>query len=201
MLSTCYCFGTFNPVHFGHLLAAEQAKRQYGFDKVVFVPAAVPPHRQTDPEMSPFTHRLAMVQRACRDNPYFDVSDVEGQRPGPSYTVDTLRILAPDFETRAEPIPLIIGTDALAQLATWHQADILIQRVRFLQAPRGGMPLVTQINLNGQPVALNTEQIDMPFIGIASTKIRQRLRQKQSIRYLTPQSVADYIDWNNLYCL
>lgn len=199
-MATAYFFGTFNPVHLGHLLVAEAARLQFGFNRVVWVPAATPPHRQNDPELAPFAHRLKMVELACRSNPFFTVSNIEGKRSGPSYTVETLKQMIPGFESRTRPVPVIMGTDALMQLATWHQPRVLAEKVLFLQAPRHEeTSLCHEIELDGQRQPLHTQTIRMPLIGISSTLIRERIQQNQSIRYLTPEAVADYIAWNRLY--
>jgi nicotinate-nucleotide adenylyltransferase len=178
---------------------AESAREQYGFQSVTFVPAYVPPHRQKDDDMAPFLHRLAMVRRACYGNIRFQVSDIEAHLPSPSYTAQTLKALIPNFTFQAEPIPVIMGTDALAQLASWYQPELLAKHVLFLQAPRDGQPLVTSVTLEGKEIPLNTRAIEMPPIGISSSEIRERVIHGQSVRYLTPGLVSDYMTWNDLY--
>lgn len=196
---TCYFFGTFNPIHLGHLVMAEAAREQFGFQSVMFFPAYVPPHRHADEDLAPFLHRLAMVKRASYGNARFQVSDAEAHLPSPSYTAQTLRALIPNFEFQAEPVPFIIGTDALKRLDSWHQPELLAKSLLFLQAPRDGEPPVTHVKLDGKDIALNTQTIVMPPIGISSSEIRRRVAEGQSVRYLTPGLVVDYMSWNGLY--
>lgn len=192
---TCYFFGTFNPIHYGHLLMAEMARTQFDFEQVLFIPAFVSPHRQNESSMALFQHRLAMAELACADNPYFQVSNIEGQRGGPSYTVDTLRLL----ETGSSRLPLIIGGDALMNLGTWHQPEVLIQKSVFLQATRALAPIITHVEVGTQEVPIQTFRIEMPIIGISSTQIRERLATGKSIRYWTPPEVVMYLQTNDVY--
>ncbi|WP_303674099.1 nicotinate-nucleotide adenylyltransferase [Vampirovibrio chlorellavorus] len=202
----CFYFGTFNPIHNGHLMVAQSALSQFGqrlgFERVVFVPAGNPPHRYQEPDLLEATLRLEMVRRATADNAAFAVSDVEIGRPGKSYTVDTLQALTQQYAL-PQPVPLIIGADALAQLATWRQPQRLVEMVHFLQAPRPGFDLVRQINLNGELAPLGTSPIDMPPLGISSSWIRQTLATSptgaEGLRYYLPAPVLQFIRWNGLY--
>jgi nicotinate-nucleotide adenylyltransferase len=202
----CFYFGTFNPIHNGHLMVAQSALSQFGsplgFERVIFVPAGSPPHRHQEPDLLEAGLRLKMVRRATADNPAFAVSDVEVGRPGKSYTVDTLQTLI-QRQALPQPIPFIIGADALAQLGTWHQPKRLIEMVHFLQAPRPGFDFVRQITLNGEPVSLNTSPIQMPPLGISSSWIRQTLASSptgvEGLRYYLSPSVRQFIQWNGLY--
>lgn len=197
--TTGYFFGTFNPIHMGHLVFATCALEQFNLDRILFIPAAEPPHRTADTDMAPFSHRVNMVRLACQAYPRFGVSNIESLREGPSYTVDTLRQLVPGFETMTTAVPVLIGRDALAQLATWRETDTLINRCLFFQAPRSGEPPVTSVHLNGQTIPLRTKTVAMPEIGISASLIRQRMREGQTVRTLTPDAVCDYIAWNRLY--
>lgn len=202
----CFYFGTFNPIHNGHLMVAQSALSQFGsrlgFERVVFVPAGNPPHRYQEPDLLEAALRLEMVRRATADNPAFVVSDVEVGCPGKSYTVDTLQALIQQYAL-PQPVPLIIGADALAQLATWRQPQRLVGMVHFLQAPRPGFDCVRQITLSGEPVSLNTSPIEMPPLAISSSWIRQTLATSstgaQGLRYYLPASVLRFIQWNGLY--
>ncbi len=198
MTGTCYFFGTFTPIHLGHLMMAEACLWQFGFQRVVFVPAFVPPHRQQESDMLPFAHRLALVERAIRSNPAFAVTDIERCREGPSYTVETLKLLVPGFEADGSVTPVIMGQDALKGLPTWHKPEVMINRVLFLQAPRDHQPPVQSVLLDGVETALMTQMIDMPCIPISSTLIRKRILAGQSIQPLVPQAVYEYLAWNNL---
>lgn len=192
MRSTAYFFGTFNPIHLGHLLMAELAREQFDLETVVFVPAWVPPHRPQDEQMIAYEHRLAMVRLACEDNSGLKVSDIESRLSAPSYTINTLEALISDFGQPDTPkIPLIIGADALNTLPTWHQAERLISGCFFLHAPR--LCPVTP----GQEETLSSlmlRDIAMPYIGISASEIRTRLSQGHSIRYQVPASVEQYLN-------
>ncbi len=178
---------------------AEYARCQFQFRKIVFVPAFQPPHRLEDKTLEAFSHRYQMVKLACENNPSFEVSDIESHRSTPSYTFETLKALYTDLDSHQNLLPLIIGTDALQHLASWYQAEKLIDKVVFLQAPRENTDMLRHITIASQKVALKTTQIEMPLIGISSTEIRERLEKGKSTRYLTPDPVRDYIHQNHLY--
>ncbi len=195
LTSRCYFFGTFNPIHLGHLIMAESARAQFGFDNILFIPAFVPPHRQHDSDMADFHHRVAMVEAAIEGNPAFFVSAVEQTLPPPSYTIQTLRYFHPDFDISTSRVPIIIGADALAGLHTWHDAITLKNRVRFILAPRESLSREPQ-SLSDD---LDTVTLDMPLIGISATDIRCRIRNRKSIRYAVPDGVLSYITKHRLY--
>jgi nicotinate-nucleotide adenylyltransferase len=194
-----YFFGTFNPIHYGHLRMADNACCQFGFDKVLFIPAFSPPHRVIHVDMESFTHRLHMVHLACRRNLAFEVSDIESHREGPSYTVDTLRLLYPQWEAPQNDIWLLTGADLLKDVPTWHEARQLMERVHWIQADRPGAKCPSIMYLDNEPVRLQVSHLDMPVVDISATAVRQHIKAGRSIRYLTPTVVADYIRWNNLY--
>ncbi|HIP97457.1 MAG TPA: nicotinate-nucleotide adenylyltransferase, partial [Anaerolineae bacterium] len=128
--------GTFDPIHIAHLAIAEEARTQLGLDKVVFVPAGLPPHKM-DVHVSPAEHRLAMVKLAIADNPHFEVSRVDIDRFGPCYTVDTIALLRKEWEPDVE-IYFIMGSDSLADILTWHKPDRLIRLCRIVAVGRPG---------------------------------------------------------------
>lgn len=189
---TCYFFGTFNPIHIGHLILArcayDQFGKQLGFEQVLFIPAGVPPHRQHDADMLPARVRLEMVRRAVADEPVFGVSDIElEQQSAPTYTWDMLKALCVDKhghmpEAIPQAIPMIIGSDALRNLHTWHAADQLLRHCLFLQAERPGTPFVDDIP------GLVTRFIDMPPVAVSATWIRTQARQGASLKYVIPDA-------------
>ena len=188
---TCYFFGTFNPIHIGHLILAQCALDQHGtalgFQQVLFIPAGEPPHRIQDADMLPALTRLEMVRLATAGHPGFDVSDIEARRSeaggGPTYTWDTLTALCQtEHGHMPEAIPMIIGSDALRQIHTWHEADHLLRHCLFLQAARPGTPFVEDIP------GLNTRPIDMPPLAISASWIRKQARQGGSLRYVVPDA-------------
>lgn len=181
---------------------AHQALAQGEFERVVFIPAASPPHRSEDLDMAPFSARLAMAELACASEPRFVVSDIEAHLPAPSYTCDTLRHLYPTWSAQ-NPIAMVIGTDALAGLATWKDPAWLAAHVEFWQAPRTGTPLVSHVRVNQTDIPLQTVTLNMPAVDISATQIRQALSTQQSvcaeIQTVLPASVQAYCVEHDLY--
>ena len=186
--------GTFDPIHHGHLIVAEAARLEAQLDRVYFVLSPRPPHKIAE-ELTPIAHRLAMLRLAVTENPYFAVSTLELERPGISYTVDTLRQMkrVPEFGEAA--LYLIIGMDSLAAFAQWHEPEAITQLARLLVYPRlqasaGVPPELTQA----------CQVLDAPIIEISSTLIRRRLQAGRTVRYLMPTSVQEYLEAHHLYC-
>ncbi len=197
-------FGTFNPVHVGHLMMAQavldQFSHSHGIQSVTFIPAARPPHRESDPDLAAARHRLKMVRLATADHPGFRVCDIEFALAGPSYTICTIEALVLDPAIR---VPVVMGSDAMSHLHTWHRPRDLARRVLFLQAPRPECPFVETMALPGGPEPLATERIQMPPLGVSSTEIRRKLAQglphPASLRYMLPPDVRRFILENRLY--
>ncbi|MCU0723053.1 MAG: nicotinate-nucleotide adenylyltransferase [Planctomycetes bacterium] len=197
--------GTFDPIHVGHLVVAEAAREWARLDRIWFLPSASPPHK-ADPAKAPkapFRHRLRMTRIAAAGNPAFRVSDREGARPGPSYTVDLLREFRRELGPRAE-LHFLIGADWVANLASWKDAAELFRLCRFLVVPRPGFPRPDLARLRralGREAASRLEEawIPAPEIGISSTEIRERIAAGRSVRYLLPAGVESYIRRNGLY--
>lgn len=186
--------GTFDPIHLGHLVLAESARESFGLEKVVFVPAGQPPHKP-DAVLAPARERLRMVEIAVADNPYFAVSALEVERPGPSYTVETvaaLRLAEPGLDWH-----LIVGSDALAELPTWYQYERLLGMVRVLAAARPGTELALPDGL--EDWAGRIAFFHPPGLAISSTVIRERARRGLSLRYLVPDRVVAYIREKGFY--
>lgn len=179
--------GTFDPIHLGHLRAAETAREALGLERVAFVPASVPPHRP--PPASSGRDRFAMIALATAGQPAFVVSDAELDRPGPSYTVDTLRAWRRDRPS--DEIVLLLGSDAFAEMKGWREADAVLElcRVAVVQRP-GDRPL---------PDDASRLRVDAPGLPVSSSDVRQRVKTGRSIRYLVPDTVADFIEKRGLY--
>jgi nicotinate-nucleotide adenylyltransferase len=189
--------GTFDPIHYGHLIAAEEARFRFGLSRVIFVPCGVPPHKKPY-EVTPAEHRYAMTVLATASNPHFVVSRVEIERPGPSYAVDTVKIFRQQFGERAE-LFFITGLDAVLEILTWKSHDELIRLCRFIAVTRPGYDAV---KLRERLPSDYLERIDLlaiPGMDISSTMIRERVRKGEPIRYLTPEAVCDYIAKHGLY--
>lgn len=184
--------GTFDPIHIGHVLLALFALEKIPLDRVLFVPSADPPHKERRPDMASAADRWAMVELAIAGFPYFRASRLELERPGKSYTYDTLRQLrAAHPDTR---LYLIIGEDNVAQLSTWHNPQGILELCTVVAGSRVTSPLTADPKLAQQIVSL-----DSPIFQVSSTEIRQRLAQKRPIRYLVPEAVEAYIRRRGLY--
>jgi nicotinate-nucleotide adenylyltransferase len=191
--------GTFDPIHLGHLAAAEEAREQLGLVKVLFVPSGQPPHKPAA-GLSAAAHRYAMTELAVAGNPHFAVSRVEIDRPGPSYTVDTLRLL--EGELPEAELYFITGADMLFELSSWKDPDVLLADYHFVAVTRPGW------NLRELPPAVRALQaryrerlhiVAAPGVAVSSTELRRRLRRGRSVRYLIPAAVIDYIAAHRLY--
>jgi len=187
--------GTFDPVHFGHLLMAERAREEFGLERVIFVPAGTPAHKLAW-RVTDAVHRWNMVCLAIGDNGFFEASRIEIERPGPTYTVDTVeefRRLWPDDEPY-----FIVGMDTVGEIPGWHRAQDLVRLTRFIAACRPGWDSDPQEALPaGFPARIH--KVESPLMEISSTDIRERVRQGKSIRYTAPAAVVDYIQANRLY--
>jgi nicotinate-nucleotide adenylyltransferase len=185
--------GTFDPAHLGHLVAAEQAREQARLDQVAFVPAARPPHKM-ERSLTPFGHRVEMLSLAIAGHPAFRVEELERDRPGPSYTVDTLEELhqrLPDAE-----LALVLGADCLPDLTTWREPERIGQLAEIVLVPRPGVAVAQEKTVT--PIRIGTI-IEMPLVDISSHDIRQRVSARRSIRYLVPRAVECYIESHLLY--
>jgi nicotinate-nucleotide adenylyltransferase len=188
--------GTFDPIHLGHLAVAEEAREVLGLERILFVPAGQPPHKPAR-EVSPVEHRIAMVGLAIADNPAFELSRLEVDRAGPSYTVDTVEALA----EKGARLTVILSAETFAELPTWHEPERLFEAARVAVAPRWGYPAPDPdwlaATFPGREDRVS--YLEGPRLGVSSTALRERVAAGRSIRYLVPQSVAAYIAAHNLY--
>ena len=190
--------GTFDPIHYGHLIIAEEALVRLQLNRVLFVPAKNPPHKLAQ-MYSPSEHRLRMVELAIASNPAFALSEVDLNRPGPSYTADTLAILQEQLGPTAE-LYFIMGLDSLANIVTWHEPEQVLARAQFAVAARPGYRADLQTLEAQLPgIMARTHILPTPKIGIASHELQQRVRQGLPIRYQVPDSVEAYIHEHGLY--
>ena len=184
--------GTFDPVHHGHLIVAEYVREQIGLDRVLFIPTLISPHKTDAPVTSP-AHRLAMLREGIKINPFFQVSDMEIERGGVSYTVDTLRLMGEENAT--DEFFLLIGADNLMEFRSWKEPGEIVKRARLVVMNRPGFA--------GAPVDPllpgDIIQCAVPSIDISSTEIRHRVQQGLTISYLVPPPVARYIGRHRLY--
>jgi len=175
--------GTFDPIHIGHLLMARTAQEEMGFDKLIFIPCSVPPHRRSSTFFS-VEDRIAMVRLAVAYNSAFEVSDYEVQKGGRSYSVDTVRHFR---ELYPSPVKLyfIVGGDAINQIHTWKDIDQIKKMCTFVSVNRPGYPRGL--------AKFKYHAVTMHGIDMSSTEIRKRLELERSIQYLVPESVLGYI--------
>lgn len=187
--------GTFDPIHTGHLAIAEMAREDLGLAGVLFVPAGLPPHKQDRP-ITPAAGRLAMVELAIADNPWFRASRIEVDRPGPSYAVDTVIELGDRSRTEGREEPFfILSVEALLMLPTWRDPLGILERARICVVPRPGADLPHREWLE-RTFAGRAERfmfLDGAHLGYSSSDIRARLAAGRSIRYLVPPAVEEYL--------
>ncbi|GBF31965.1 nicotinate-nucleotide adenylyltransferase [Desulfocucumis palustris] len=191
--------GTFDPIHYGHLVAAEGARHHFSLDKVIFVPAARPPHK-TDRTISDPGHRLKMTSLAVASNPHFEVSDLEVERQGLSYTIDTVRTVAGTYG--GAKIYFITGADAVLEILTWHRVDELLKLAVFIAATRPGYrleALAGRLKDIIHSVRGCIATMEVPALAISSTDIRRRVNEGRPIKYLLPEPVEEYIISRRLY--
>jgi len=189
--------GTFDPIHIGHLVVAEEARIKLGFEEVLFVPAGQP-WLKLDRNITLAVHRVEMVRRAIADNPHFKLCTIEVERPGPSYTVDTLTMLQKQLGSEAS-LFFILGRDTFAELPLWKEPKLLVQLCRLLVAPRLGAKDLKHLETAIPGLLDRVIQLDIPVIGISSSGIRQRIAQGLPIRYLVPAEVEKYIREQQIY--
>jgi nicotinate-nucleotide adenylyltransferase len=191
--------GTFDPIHIGHLVTAEEVRIEYSLEKVIFIPAGTPPHKLDSP-VTPAIHRYIMTAMATHSNPHFFVSAIELERPGPSFSVDTLRTLKAQHDENTE-FYFITGVDAISELLTWNNVDQVLQLCHFVAATRPGCvsALEDVIEYFGDRGRERIHRLDTPELEISSTDIRDRIRTDRSIKYIVPESVESYILKESLY--
>lgn len=182
--------GSFDPVHIGHLFIAEEAKVNLGYDRIVFVPAFQPPHKDNRPEAGDAA-RLEMLRRALNRREDFEIESYEIDRKGVSYTIDTVGYLESRLEVTGK-LGLIIGDDLVGDFDSWKRSDELVDRVDIVVATRDG-------GRSMSPVLRDYARIDNSPLPVSSSEIRDRVRSGRAYRYLVPEGVYDYIRERGLY--
>lgn len=191
--------GTFDPVHYGHLIAAENSRSEFGLDRVIFIPSARPPHKETEAVLDS-QRRLQMVKLAIASNPLFEISTLEQERQGPSYTIDTVEY----FRSRFPDTKLffIMGMDSLLMYDTWCDYERLASLCRFIVVTRPGYVMdVSSSALAHLPAILweNLSLLEIPGMDISSSDIRRRVRLGLPIKYMVPAAVEEYVRKYELY--
>nr|WP_281347187.1 nicotinate-nucleotide adenylyltransferase [Thermosulfurimonas marina] len=189
--------GTFDPIHLAHLRLAEEVREALGLAEVWFIPAGVPPHKRAEPHL-PFEERLRLVELALQDHPAFRALDIEGRRPGPSYTVDTLLELRSRYPERR--FYFILGWDAFLEIESWHEYRRLPELAHLVVVSRGDFSSA-EARKQAQRLFPNhrVHFLRVTRLDISSTEIRRRRRAGLSIRYLVPEAVFRRIEEAGLY--
>ncbi len=192
--------GTFDPIHYGHLVAAEAVRFEYNFDKVIFIPAGKPAHKQKK-QITNAEHRYNMTVLATVTNPYFEVSRIELDRVGITYTIDTIKALKKMLDVKTE-IYFITGADAILDILTWYNVEELLDLCDFIAATRPGF---NKKDLEQKLIEIKSKydkdifMIEIPSLAISSTDIRDRMANGKPIKYLLPETVENYIHQSGLY--
>ena len=191
--------GTFDPIHLGHLIIAEQTRLKLRLGRVLFVPAGQP-WLKADHTIAPQDSRVEMVRLAIAGNPYFELSRIEVERPGPSYTVDTLMALRGQLGAEVK-IFFILGSDNLVELTLWKEPAKLVELCKLVVVPRLGIdvPDLKSLEASIPGISDSVIQLELPIIEISSSQMRQRVAEGLSIRYLVPDEVEQYIVQHSLY--
>jgi len=189
--------GTFNPIHIAHLIVAESVRSELNAEKILFIPSFIPPQKNGD--LADAEHRLKMVKFAIKNNPHFEVSDIELKLQGTSYTYNTIKELYRQNPDLTERINFIIGADAFNQIETWFKHEELAKLVNFIAIARPKSKDVEEIISNLILKDFSYKVVEAPRIDISSSYIRQRIKEKKSIKYLVTNEVENYIKENKLY--
>ncbi len=186
--------GTFDPIHIAHLIVAERVREEMGLARILFVPAAIPPHKTNRP-LSPAWQRLAMVRLATAASPWLEASDLEIRRGGVSYTIDTVRDVRGRYGLQADELFLIIGSDSLKEFSSWREPENLLAESTVVVVTRPGFdPSEAPAQFAGR-----ARMVAAPLLDVSSSEIRARVRSGKSIRYLVPEGVERFIHEQALY--
>lgn len=202
MMSIGIFGGSFNPIHIGHLIVAEEVFQQRNLSKILFIPTGISPHKESGCLIDSF-HRYEMVKQAIGDNEHFEVSDIEIKRPGKSYTIDTIKILRETYGPEHN-LFLILGTDMINEINTWKDIEALSDLCHFIVVNRFPIKLNSEMIKKSAICGKKKAEIEklmvrIPSLDISSTEIRKKLSKGLSIKYLVPERVENYIRTHSLY--
>jgi nicotinate-nucleotide adenylyltransferase len=184
--------GTFDPIHLGHLILAEELKEELDLQKVIFVPSANPPHKENS-HLSEAKDRLMMTQIAIQDNSAFILSDLELKRKGKSYTIETINQFK-ELYPQAK-LYLLLGSDVLEELHLWKEPEKIFEQIKVVIAKRPGFDRIDPQN----SYVKKSQVISIDGLNISSSRIRERVKSGKSVRYLLPPGVEEFIQAKNLY--
>lgn len=188
--------GTFDPIHLGHLILAEQCREQHELDEVWFIPAGDPPHK-SGRDITDSLHRVMMVELATASNEHFRVDRRELTRTGRSYSVDTLQQIADEHPS--DKLFFLVGSDSLRDFPTWHRPERIAQLATIVAVNRGEDTIGNVDAIVGTTIAESVQLTQIPGIEISSSGIRERVKTGRAIRYFVPTDVEDYIESHRLY--
>lgn len=193
-MNICLFGGTFDPPHIGHLIIAESILSDLDIDKIIFIPSSIPPHKPLH-SYSSASSRVEMLQISIKGTPAFQISDIELNRPGASYSVDTIKQIKSQMSLSKEELYFVIGSDSLVEFQRWKNPHEILSLAQVIIAPRS---LFTKDMV--KPEFLEQVQfLDTPQIDISSSMIRERVKEKKSIRYYVIPEVLEYIQEKRLY--
>ncbi|MFQ6607069.1 MAG: nicotinate-nucleotide adenylyltransferase [Fidelibacterota bacterium] len=193
-MKICIFGGTFDPPHIGHLIIAEMVKESEDFDKMIFIPAGIPPHK-AETDVSTIEDRLAMLRLALEGNKNFELSNVEIKRGGISYAIDTIRELKQRYNLKSREIYFLIGSDSLKEFHTWHEPEKILEESQVLVAARPGF----RPSWISPEILSHIHFANVPQIEISSSLLRQRIIAGLTVRYAVPYPVEAYILEKGLY--
>ena len=183
--------GSFDPIHQGHLTLARESMKQFKLDKVLFIPASVPPHKKNDPSVTPAPFRARMTELAVVEEPRWEVSDLELRRSGVSYTVDTLRELRKIYPPPHE-LFFIAGADSLQDLAKWKDPDEILKLSEWIVAPRASITLPA-------PMPAKVHLLKIPLVEVSATELRDKIRRGEDVSQWIPERVSRYVRERKVY--
>ncbi len=190
MKKVCILGGSFNPIHIGHLILANTVLEELSLDEIIFVPCYIQPLK-SNIDFASADHRLEMIKIAIQNNLKFTFSDIEIKRKGKSYTVDTLRY----FKRKYDNLYFVIGADNIKEFHRWKEPDTILKIANLIVTNRGGINIRIPKKIRGKKIIT----CSIPQIEVSSTMIREKIKKGQSIKYLVPETVENYIIQKNLY--
>ena len=185
--------GTFDPIHIGHLIVAETVRIRCQLDKLIFIPAKIHALKDNN-RITPVQHRLTMVKLAIEPHPAFEVSEIEIQRPGVSYSIDTIRNFRELYPPEKFQLYFLLGSDAVNEFHLWHEPDVLLSLCEFIAFSRAGATTKPD-----SPYASAFTYVEIPALEISASEIRKRVMAGESIRYFVPEPVRRFIEKHQLY--
>jgi nicotinate-nucleotide adenylyltransferase len=191
----CLFGGTFDPPHNAHFIIAEAIRESLDLNKIIFIPAYIPPHKQVASKISSIEHRLQMLKLCVSKNEHFDISTIEIDRGGISYTIDTIRAFKKLYNFSSKELHFLVGSDSLKYFKKWRDWEAILNEAQVIVARR---PRFEKSDIDSDLIE-KVIFLNLPRIEISSTEIRERALERQMMSFYLPEDVKDYIEKNNLY--